>query len=173
MQRTSTMAVVGVLLAAGMFAGCSKSNQSVLAVRFSSSNLDTGTVSMNVEIKEIWIKVSRENTGWFFLKSSPAQINLSGFAGKSRDTFLASGEIPQTEVREVRIIFGDHNTITTRNGTFPLEISANLDGGAKVVQVRQLLQKPQEVLGLKLNPAASVTQTSPGHYVFNPVFESN
>ncbi len=166
MNKTETMAVVGLALLASL-AGCSKkTNTTEINVGLTSTS--SSYEAVNVQIKEVWIKVTKENTGWFFLKTEANALDLNTLS-TGVESILAKGSIPISEIREVRFILGNSNTLVKQGVSYPLAIASALEGNAISLRIQRPLNKENEKVIFSMDVKASISNPSNNEYVLNPV----
>lgn len=167
MKKTLTMAVVCFGLLATVFS-CKKSKNTNLKINLTATT--TGYDAVNIDIKEVWVKLTKENTGWYFLKTNNTSINLATFK-EGRDTLLALGSLPLSEIREVRFILGSRNSIVHHAKTYPLGINPNLENNAVSIHLKRVLTTENENVTFNIDISKSIANPSPNEYLLNPVIQ--
>ena len=168
MNKTYTMAVVGLTVAL-LLSACSKTTNTTLRIHLTSN--PGSYEAVNVEIKAVWVKVAKENTGWFFLKTSDQMLNLNRIAN-GKDTIIATGEIPQSDIKEVRMIFGPKNSIVSAGKPYNLQLSSDLDGGGVNIRFQQTCNTDVSRVTFDLDATASVKESGTNQFTFNPVIRA-
>lgn len=166
MKKQLTMAVVGFSLLSFLFS-CSKPKNTNLQV-YLTATPSSAYEAVNVDIKEVWVKTTKDNTGWFFLKTNQNTLNLNRIAS-GRDTILAVGSIPMAEIREVRFILGTRNSVIKSAKCYPAGVNPNLENNAVTLQVKRILQSENERVTFTFDVPSSINTTNQNEYFINPV----
>jgi hypothetical protein len=149
---------------------CSKNNKegnSSISVRLTDSPYDAEEI--NVDIREVRVNFTDNESGWRTLNSYPGIYNLLNYQN-GRDTLIATGNFPYGTVKEIRFILGSNNSIKIRNVTYPLTIPSGSESGLKI-KVNRGIATPNEVMVVDFDAALSVLQTGNGEYKLKPVIK--
>jgi len=87
---------------------------------------------VNVDIREVRVKVGDDSTGWASLNTNASIYNLLDLQN-GVDTLLATGIVPTGVLKEIRFVLGDDNTIKIDNTVYPLTIPSGSESGLKAV----------------------------------------
>ena len=124
---------------------------------------------VNVDIREVRVKVGDDSTGWASLNTNASIYNLLGLQN-GVDTLLATGVIPTGVLKEIRFVLGDDNTIKIDNTVYPLTIPSGSESGLKIKLNKQLNATIDSLL-IDFDAALSISQTGTGEYKLQPVLK--
>ena len=157
-------ATIGVVIA------CSKSdkpNTTQLTVRMSDTPFNAQEI--NVDVREVRVKMSDDSTGWQSLATNAHIYNLLDFQN-GVDTAIATGSVTTGNVRELRLILGPNNSIKINNVVYPLTIPSGDESGLKI-KVNKNLATTLDNLNIDFDAALSIIQTGSGTYKLKPVIK--
>ena len=124
---------------------------------------------VNVDIREVRVKVGDDSTGWASLNTNASIYNLLGLQN-GVDTLLATGVIPTGVLKEIRFVLGDDNTIKIDSTVYPLTIPSGSESGLKIKLNKQLNATIDSLL-IDFDAALSISQTGTGEYKLQPVLK--
>lgn len=151
-------------------AGCSKDKKegtSNVSIRLTDSPYDAQEI--NVDVREVRVNFTDEESGWKTLDSYPGVYDLLKYQN-GKDTLIANGHCPYGTVKEIRLILGNNNTIRINNIYYPLTIPSGSESGLKI-KVNRGIYNPNEVMVIDFDAALSVLQTGNGEYKLKPVLK--
>lgn len=132
-----------------------------------------GLRAVNVDIREVWVKLSNrndsvnienENEGWINLETNSGVYNLLDLRN-GVTVLLASRSLAPAIVKEIRFVLGSNNSVTDTLGlTYPLTIPSGEESGLKIKLDKQLNVGVQNVL-IDFDAAASVVILRDGYYL--------
>lgn len=170
MKKFAIVAVSFLTLTAVFFAACSKednNNGTTLQVRMTDAPLLVDEV--NVEIQLVRVKFAEDSIkGWMNLTTYAGVYNLLGLQN-GVDTLLATGNIPTSEVKEIRFLLGTNNSIKVAGVTYPLTIPSGADSGLKI-KVDKKLNGTLDSLIIDFDAALSI-KFEGGEYHLRPVLK--
>lgn len=148
------------------FMACKKdSATTTLRIRLTDGPGDFQQV--NVDIREIRVKMANDSSDWLLLPTNQGIYNLLDFQN-GIDTLIAAGPVPLDILKEVRFVLGPENSVMVDSVLYPLDTPSAQQSGLKV--------KIDKNLGLDLNTfvldfdaAASVKVQGNGEYKLHPV----
>ena len=124
---------------------------------------------VNVDIREVRVKVGDDSTGWASLNTNASIYNLLGLQN-GVDTLLATGVIPTGVLKEIRFVLGDDNTIKIDSTVYPLTIPSGSESGLKI-KLNKQLNATIDSLVIDFDAALSISQTGTGEYKLQPVLK--
>ena len=124
---------------------------------------------VNVDIREVRVKVGDDSTGWASLNTNASIYNLLGLQN-GVDTLLATGIVPTGVLKEIRFVLGDDNTIKIDNTVYPLTIPSGSESGLKI-KLNKQLNATIDSLVIDFDAALSISQTGTGEYKLQPVLK--
>ena len=157
------------------FVSCSKNNdssgQSTLQVRM--TDAPTALEQVNVDIQSVSIKYrddDKDSTlNWVDLKTTAGIYNLLSLQN-GVDTLLATGVVPERQIKEIRFRLGTNNTVKNNGTVYPLTIPSGEDSGLKI-KFSKKLSTGLNLLLLDFDAAMSVSQNGSGGYKLRPVIK--
>lgn len=87
------------------------------------------------------------------------------------DTLIARADIQLEQIREVRLILGDNNTVVVDGETHELKIPSGSQSGLKIKACLDLGPMTEFDLLLDFDAGASIHQTGNGKYIMRPVIK--
>lgn len=159
--------VIGLFsITALTFASCGKDKENVrLNVRLTDGPGDYQQV--NVDIREIRIKMADDTTQWLLLNTNAGIYDLLTLQN-GVDTLLATGNVPPAVLKEVRFVLGDDNSIMVDSVLHPLETPSAQESGLKI-KVDKDLNLDINTLTFDFDAAQSILETGNGQYKLKPV----
>lgn len=170
MRRIIISIVATTILAAVILIACQKENNSqntTLKVRLTDNPINAEEV--NVDIRQVRVNFRDDSTGWVDLNTNAGIYNLLGLQN-GVDTLLATGTVPSSLVKEIRLVLGTDNSIKVNGLVFPLTIPSGSASGLKIKVNKQLSGSIDSLL-IDFDAALSVHQTGGGDYMLKPVLK--
>ncbi len=132
-------AAATLALALGLvFGGCSKksddgSGPGRMEIRLTDAPGDYQAVDIDVQRVEVHVADNEEANGWQTLTLvRPGLYNLLDLTN-GNSALLTSADFPAGNVSQIRLVLGDNNTVTTRDGeTYPLKVPSGAQSGLKL-----------------------------------------
>lgn len=124
---------------------------------------------VNVEILEVRANFADDSSGWVNLSTNAGVYNLLGLQN-GVDTLLASGNVPQDTLKEIRLVLGNTNSIKIDTTLYPLTIPSGSESGLKI-KVNRKLNATIDSLLIDFDAALSILQTGNGDYKLKPVLK--
>jgi hypothetical protein len=148
-----------------VFFACKKeANNSTLHIRM--TDAPVALEEVNIDLVQVNVKFAKDTTGWVSLETKPGIYNLLGLQN-GVDTLIAQGSFPQDEVKEIRLVLGDRNSIKSNGQIYPLTIPSGSESGLKI-KISKQLRANLETLLIDFDAALSVKQEIDG-YKLRPV----
>jgi len=170
MQMRKITAVLMALFLIVIVNSCQKekgSGTTTLRVHLTDNPYNASEV--NVDIREVRVKVGDDSTGWASLNTNASIYNLLGLQN-GVDTLLATGIVPTGVLKEIRFVLGDDNTIKIDNTVYPLTIPSGSESGLKI-KLNKQLNATIDSLVIDFDAALSISQTGTGEYKLQPVLK--
>ena len=121
---------------------------------------------VNVDIREVNIKVDGDSAAWISLPTAAGIYNLLEYQD-GVDTLISQAVITGAVIKEVRLVLGSENTIKVGSESFPLVIPSGSESGLKM-KMNKTLNGGIDYLTLDFDAALSVSQEASG-YKLRPV----
>lgn len=154
------------------FISCKKSadaDEATLQIRM--TDAPTAFEQVNVDIRTVMVKyrddVNDSTLNWITLTTQAGIYNLLSLQN-GIDTLLATGIIPERQIKEIRLILGSNNTIKNNGTIFPLTIPSGSESGLKI-KFSKKLDQTLNILLIDFDAAMSVSQNGSGSYILKPV----
>ncbi len=122
---------------------------------------------VNVEIKEVRVNYGNVNE-WIVLSEGSKVYNLLDYTN-GIETVIGKGIVPGNDVKEIRFVLGENNTIKVGNKIYPLLIDSEA-GDRLRVWIGNRLDGKESVL-IDFDAAESVHKMGPGKYLLKPVLK--
>lgn len=156
-----------VLLAITSCQKDNKSDSTHLKIRITDNPYQASAV--NVDIKEVNVKLNNDSSGWTELETHAGIYNLLDLQN-GIDTLLAQGVVPTGTLKEVRLVLGNENSIKIGDNVYPLTIPSGAESGLKI-KLNKTLNASLDSLLIDFDAALSVLQEGTGDYKLKPVLK--
>ena len=171
-QKCTHFLLLAGLLATLLNSGCNGgvidfpiNNLTLLNIRLTDAPLDVDEV--NIDLQSIWVKGP----------GGSEEIELNTNAGiydlldlqNGIDVLVANAMVSLGEIRQVRLVLGEFNTVVVDGVEHELKIPSGSQSGLKIQVCLDLTGMPQYDLILDFDAAESVHQTGNGKYLMHPV----
>ncbi len=156
-----------VLLAITSCQKDNKSDSTHLKIRITDNPYQASAV--NVDIKEVNVKLNNDSSGWTQLETHAGIYNLLDLQN-GIDTLLAQGVVPTGTLKEVRLVLGSENSIKIGDDVYPLTIPSGAESGLKI-KLNKTLNASLDSLLIDFDAALSILQEGTGDYKLKPVLK--
>ena len=123
---------------------------------------------VNVDIREVNIKMDDDSTSWISLPTTSGIYNLLDYQN-GVDTLIAETIVTGKTIKEVRLVLGTENSIKIGTETYPITIPSGSESGLKI-KMNKSLKEGVDYLSLDFDAALSVSEESSG-YKLRPVIK--
>jgi hypothetical protein len=164
-MQSSRFLLAAIALLLGFLACKKDSDQTTLRIRLTDGPGDFQQV--NVDIREIRIKMANDTSDWLLLPTNQGIYNLLDFQN-GIDTLLASGQAPADVLKEVRFVLGPQNSVMVDSVLYPLETPSAQQSGLKI-KIDKQLGLDINTFVLDFDAAESVKVQGNGTYRLHPV----
>lgn len=154
------------------FISCKKSDdadEATLQIRM--TDAPTALEEVNVDIRTVMVKyrddANDSTLNWVTLNTQAGVYNLLSLQN-GIDTLLATGTIPERQIKEIRLILGPNNTVKNNGTIYPLTIPSGGESGLKI-KFSKKLDQSINILLIDFDAAMSVSQNGSGSYMLKPV----
>jgi hypothetical protein len=165
-MKTTFLAAVLLLCSAATYLSCKKDTSVPVRILLTDQPADYDEV--NVNIIGMRVKTSKDTTGWIEIPVKAGVYNLLSLRN-GVTTELATGEVPDAVLKEVRFILGAGNNVKVNNTSYPLEAPSAEDSGLKV-KIDKDLQETLNTFTLDFDASLSVKEEN-GNYKLRPVIK--
>lgn len=141
-----------------------------MEVRMTDAPGDYEEVNIDIRSVQIHKEDTESESGWLTLDNiHPGIYNLLDFAN-GRDTLLASANLPAGTISQIRLVLGNNNTLTLKDGrTVDLKTPSGQTSGVKVKINAELQEDVTYVVLLDFDAAKSIVARGNGQYNLKPV----
>ena len=155
------------------FASCSKNdNDSPSTLQVRMTDAPTALEQVNVDIQSVRIKYRDDNNdstlNWVNLNTTAGIYNLLALQN-GVDTLIASGNVPERQIKEIRFVLGPNNTVKNNGIVYPLTIPSGGESGLKI-KLSKNLNKTLETVIVDFDAELSIKQEA-GGYKLRPVLK--
>ena len=165
-MKTTLIASLLALLTIGI--SCKKDNAaSSYNIYLTDAPFDAQEV--NVELKEVVVKYSKDSTGWVKLNTNAGVYNLLALQNNVK-TLIATGNNADGTLQEKRLVLGDSNTIKIADKVYPLNIPSGSESGLKL-KIDKKLAASMSNLVVDFDAGLSIIKTGNGVYHLKPVLK--
>ncbi len=123
---------------------------------------------VNVDLKQVRVNFADDSTGWVDLQTNAGVYDLLTLQN-GVDTLIAQGTVPTGNIREIRFVLGDSNTIVVNGQPYPLTIPSGGTSGLKI-KVNKNITSSLDSLLIDFDAALSVKEEG-GSYKLRPVIK--
>jgi hypothetical protein len=149
------------------FIACKKESGST-ALQVKLTDAPAAYDEVNVDIREVNIKMDDDTTSWISLPTTAGIYNLLDYQN-GVDTLIAQAIVTGKTIKEVRLVLGTENTIKVGTETYPLTIPSGSESGLKI-KTNKSLKEGVDYLSLDFDAALSVSEELSG-YKLRPVIK--
>lgn len=122
---------------------------------------------VNIDLQKVVVK-GPGGTDTVDLNTNAGIYNLLDYQG-GLDTLIANAVISMDDIRQIRLILGDSNTVVVNGETHDLIIPSGIQSGIKINLCLDLTGTAVYDLLLDFDAAESIHQTGNGKYIMQPV----
>ena len=157
------------------YSSCSKNadNETPSTLQVRMTDAPTALEQVNVDIQSVSIKYRDDDNdstkNWVNLNTTAGIYNLLVLQN-GVDTLLASGVVPERQIKEIRLKLGTNNTVKNNGVVYPLTIASGGESGLKI-KFSKKLTTGLNLLLLDFDAAMSVSQNGSGAYMLRPVIK--
>lgn len=159
-------------------AGCSKSDDSSagmskLEVRLTDAPGDYKAVNLDVQQVQVHVSDDDKEDGWQSLGLiRPGIYNVMDYTN-GNSALLTSADFPAGKISQIRLILGNNNTLTLRDGrVVPLKTPSGQQSGVKLKIDAVLVRDVTYQLVLDFDVAKSIVARGNGAYNLKPVIRT-
>ena len=150
-----------------VYYSCKKDNGRV-PVQILLTDNPTAYDEVNVDIKGIQVKLDKDTSGWVSLTTNAGIYNLLALQNGITDT-LATDNVPDGVLKEIRFILGSNNTVKVNGKIEPLTIPSGSESGLKI-KIDKDLGETLNTFLLDFDAALSIKEEN-GSYKLRPVIK--
>lgn len=122
---------------------------------------------VNIDLQQVVIK-GPGGTEVIGLNTNAGVYNLLEYQG-GLDTVIADAVVPLDDVRQIRLVLGEDNTVVVNGEEYELKIPSAMQSGIKINLCLGLAATSAYDLLLDFDAGASIHQTGNGKFIMHPV----
>ena len=149
------------------FIACKKESGST-ALQVKLTDAPAAYDEVNVDIREVSIKMDDDSSSWISLPTTAGIYNLLDYQN-GVDTLIAQTVVTGSTVKEIRLVLGTENSIIVGGQSYPLTIPSGSESGLKI-KMNKSLKEGVDYLSLDFDAALSVSEELSG-YKLRPVIK--
>ena len=149
------------------FLSCKKESGST-TLRVKLTDAPAAYDEVNVDIREVKVKLDGDSTSWISLPTTAGIYNLLEYQD-GVDTLIAETVLTGNAIKEIRLVLGSDNNIKVGGEVFPLTIPSGSESGLKI-KMNKTLNGGIDYLTLDFDAALSVAEES-GGFKLRPVIK--
>lgn len=157
-MKLKNLFTIAVLTVISVSACRKESSSTTLRIRM--TDAPTTLDEVNIDLKEVNVKFASDTSSWIYLDTKAGIYNLLSLQN-GIDTLIASGTYPTGNVKEMRLVLGDQNTVVENGQSYPLTIPSGASSGLKI-KVNKDLQKGLDSLLIDFDAALSIRKEEDG-----------
>jgi hypothetical protein len=150
-------------------AACNKDDDSGTNLKIRLTDNPYNATEVNIDLQQVRVNFSSDSSGWTDLKTSAGIYNLLNFQN-GIDTVIAEQVVPTGNLKEIRFVLGNNNSIKINNVVYPLTIPSGSSSGLKIKVNRQLHANLDSLI-IDFDAALSILQTGAGDFKLSPVLK--
>lgn len=166
-MKTSLFFATCLLSFSIFFISCNKESRRVPVQILLTDNPDAYD-SVNIHIKQVKLKLHRDNAGWTDIASKDTTVNLLDLQN-GVTMLLAQDSVPAGILKEVRFILGEDNYIVLNGVRHELQTPSAEDAGLKI-KIDKDLGESLNSFTLDFDAALSIKEQN-GDYKLMPVIK--
>ena len=173
-MKKQLLPLVIVLISLVGFTSCQKNESdapSTLQIRM--TDAPTALEQVNVEILSVMIKYRDDDNdstkNWVTLNTTAGIYNLLALQN-GLDTLIATGVVPERQIKEIRLRLGTNNTVKNNGTVYPLTVPSGGESGLKIKFSKKLNPGVSSLL-IDFDASMSVSQNGSGAYMLRPVIK--
>lgn len=144
---------------------CKKEDSSTV-LRMKLTDAPAAYEEVNIDLKSINIKLDGDTSNWISITTIPGVYNLLSLQN-GIDTLIAQHSLPLGNLKEIRLVLGDNNSIRSEGETYPLTVPSGSESGLKI-KLNKQLRAPIDSVTIDFDAALSIFNES-GGYKLKPV----
>ena len=131
-MKTKYIFLFSVIITALLAYACQKEDSagnSTLKIRM--TDAPTALEEVNIDLQQVNIKFEKDSGAWVNMQTNAGIYNLLEFQN-GVDTLIAQGSYPQGNVKEMRLVLGNNNSVKEGGQVYPLIIPSGSESGLKI-----------------------------------------
>jgi len=139
---------------------CKKDSSGTTVLKVKMTDAPAAYEEVNVDLKAVNIKMASDSANWVSLQTVAGIYNLLELQN-GIDTLISETVLPQGNVKEIRLVLGQQNSIKMGGETFPLTVPSGSESGLKI-KIDKALRGPVDSVTIDFDAALSVKTEQDG-----------
>ena len=110
---------------------CQKEDTGNSTLRIRMTDAPTALEEVNIDLQQVNVKFAKDSGGWVSMQTNAGIYNLLDFQN-GVDTLIAQGTYPPGDVKEIRLVLGNNNSVKESGQVYPLIIPSGSESGLKI-----------------------------------------
>jgi len=157
--------LLALLLVLSFIYACKKEHKSS-PVQFYLTDVPAVYDSVKIHIKRIEVKIFNNTTSWVPVNTKDTIVNLLDLQN-GVTMLISQGIVPQGNLKEVRFILGDDNSVVANGNSYPLQTPSAESSGLKI-KIDKRLNEVFNAFIFDFDASQSITGDN-GIYRLDPV----
>ena len=145
---------------------CQKNDSGNSTLQIHLTDAPTNLDEVNIDLQQVNVKFAKDSGAWVKMQTNAGIYNLLDFQN-GVDTLIASGTYPDNDVKEIRLVLGTNNSVSTNGQVYPLTIPSGSESGLKI-KIGKKLRTGLDSLVIDFDALLSVKKERDG-YKLRPV----
>lgn len=141
-------------------------------IKLSSAFSDFEQVIINIESIQVLYSTQNSQSQWVDIENSEISEHYLQNYRNGESVLIASSSIVQGNLLKIRIKIGENNSITTKEGTFDLNLAKNNNSTFEIIYNETFEYSEEKTIILNLDIQKSVTKLTNDKFELNPVFRA-
>jgi hypothetical protein len=167
-MKTNKLLSVAVIIFVLFFAACQKGENGNSQLKIRMTDAPTALEEVNIDLEQVNIKFAKDSGSWVKMQTNAGIYNLLDFQN-GLDTLIAQGNYPQGDVKEIRLVLGDDNSVKEGGNLYPLRIPSGSESGLKI-KIGRKLRAGLDSLLIDFDALLSIRKEG-DHYKLRPVIK--
>ena len=164
-MKIKLLSLTVVIVSLVVFA-CQKDQGENSNLNIRMTDAPTALEEVNIDLQQVNIKFEKDSGSWRSLQTNAGIYNLLDFQN-GVDTLIAQGNVPTENVKEIRLVLGNNNSVKEGGNIYPLRIPSGSESGLKI-KIGRKLRTGLDSLLIDFDALLSIKKEG-DHYKLRPV----
>ena len=130
-MKTKYILLFSIIVTTLLAYACQKEDAGNSTLRIRMTDAPTALEEVNIDLQQVNVKFAKDSGGWVSMQTNAGIYNLLDFQN-GVDTLIAQGTYPGGEVKEMRLVLGNNNSVKESGQVYPLIIPSGSESGLKI-----------------------------------------
>jgi hypothetical protein len=126
---------------------------------------------MKVNVEITGFEINHESKGWISLPVVRGVYDLLSLRNNVTVVLTDHADLPIGKINQMRLILGSNNTVTDKEGQYPLTIPSGSESGLKINVDEVITSRTNLDVVMDFDANASIVQEGLGKYSLKPVLK--